>query len=164
MKFQNFQKGPSIEASFHVEGKFLTSIQLYPSNTNEGLKWKVFSRNKEPIAPHLEAEIHAWLSNYVQKGTTTNLLPLLWPTFTPFTLKVLQHLPSIILGDAVSYKELACEIGEPKAIRAVGSACGKNPFLLVVPCHRVIASDGTMGGFSSPIEVKRRLLAFEKDY
>lgn len=81
---------------------------------------------------------------------------------TPFQRKVWSKLARIPYGRTQSYKEVAQAIGHPKAFRAVGSANGSNPIPLILPCHRVIESNGGLGGFGHGIEVKRRLLDFEK--
>ena len=83
------------------------------------------------------------------------------PEGTNFQKSVWQALLKIPYGKTSSYKELANEIGKPKAMRAVGTAVGKNPFLIIVPCHRVIKSDGNLGGFAYGSEVKRKLLKIE---
>jgi methylated-DNA-[protein]-cysteine S-methyltransferase len=62
----------------------------------------------------------------------------------------------------ISYAELARRLGEPSAIRAVGSANGRNPIPVIIPCHRVIGSDGSMIGFGGGIELKKRLLQMEQ--
>ena len=77
----------------------------------------------------------------------------------PFHLRVWQELQKIPAGETVSYREMARRLGNPKAARAIGQACGANPVPLIVPCHRVIASNGALGGFSSGLERKRWLLA-----
>jgi methylated-DNA-[protein]-cysteine S-methyltransferase len=64
-------------------------------------------------------------------------------------------------GQTRSYQQLATILGNPKAIRAVGAANGKNPVGIIVPCHRVIGSDGSLTGFAAGLEFKRRLLALE---
>ena len=81
---------------------------------------------------------------------------------SPFHLRVWQELRKIPRGETVSYQELARRVGNPKAARAVGQACGANPIPLIVPCHRVIASNGTLGGFSSGLPRKRWLLDHEQ--
>ena len=70
---------------------------------------------------------------------------------------------SIPPGQTRSYKWIAEKIGRPCAVRAVGSALGKNPFAPVVPCHRVIKSDGTLGGFSAPGGVKAKIKLLKKE-
>ncbi len=78
-----------------------------------------------------------------------------------FRRTVLEHLPEVGYGHTVSYAELAAEVGNPKASRAVGTACATNPLPLVIPCHRVVRSDGTTGAYLGGAEVKRMLLDLE---
>ena len=87
-------------------------------------------------------------------------LPLA-PAGTPFQLKVWKALTEIPFGSTWSYKDLALRIGDPKAVRAVGAANGRNPLPIVVPCHRVIGSDGRMVGFGGGLPVKQFLLVHE---
>ena len=81
---------------------------------------------------------------------------------TLFQKKVWRALVKIPYGQTRSYKEIARAIGYPKAFRAVGNANGRNSIPLILPCHRVIESNGGLGGFGHGIEIKRRLLDFEK--
>jgi len=81
---------------------------------------------------------------------------------SPFHLRVWEELKKIPPGETVSYGELARRLGNPRASRAVGQACGANPVPLIVPCHRVIAGNGSLGGFSAGLERKRWLLAHEQ--
>ncbi|MBQ8781053.1 MAG: methylated-DNA--[Oscillospiraceae bacterium] len=81
---------------------------------------------------------------------------------TPFQLKVRNTLLNIPYGETRSYKEIACAAGNPKAVRAVGSACKNNPVWIAVPCHRVISSDGSLSGYAGGAEMKRQLLELEK--
>jgi methylated-DNA-[protein]-cysteine S-methyltransferase len=95
-------------------------------------------------------------------GAPTDFAALpLDPQGTPFQRRVWQELRRIPRGQAISYKELAQRIGNPKASRAVGQANGRNPIPLIIPCHRVINTDGGLGGFSSGLERKRWLLHHE---
>ena len=87
-------------------------------------------------------------------------LPLA-PVGTEFQLRVWTALRAIPYGAVRNYGDIARAIGQPKASRAVGQANGRNPLPIVIPCHRVIAGDGTIGGFSSGLGVKHRLLALE---
>jgi methylated-DNA-[protein]-cysteine S-methyltransferase len=82
-------------------------------------------------------------------------------TGSPFHLRVWQELRKIPPGKTVSYQDLARRLGKPLAARAVGQACGANPIPLIIPCHRVIAANGALGGFSSGLERKRWLLEHE---
>ncbi|MDQ1478626.1 MAG: methylated-DNA-[protein]-cysteine S-methyltransferase [Actinomycetota bacterium] len=74
---------------------------------------------------------------------------------------VLLHLSEIDYGDTATYASVARRSGNPKAVRAVGTACATNPLPVVVPCHRVLRSDGTMGGYLGGVDAKRMLLALE---
>ena len=80
---------------------------------------------------------------------------------TDFQRQVWGELQKIPFGDQRSYREIAMAVGRPKAVRAVGSANGSNPVSLVVPCHRVINSDGKLGGYGGGLPLKARLLAME---
>ncbi len=79
-----------------------------------------------------------------------------------FRRTVLEHLPQVRYGRTVSYAELAAEVGNPRAVRAVGTACATNPLPLVIPCHRVVRTDGTPGGYIGGPEAKRLLLDLER--
>jgi len=80
---------------------------------------------------------------------------------TAFQRKVWEKLSGLLPGQMMTYGMLAREIGQPKAYRAVGQAVGANPLPIVIPCHRVIASDGSLGGFAWGINVKKKLLSIE---
>lgn len=79
-----------------------------------------------------------------------------------FRLGVLEHLREIGYGQTESYAVVAAAAGSPRAVRAVGSACATNPIPVVVPCHRVVRSDGTMGGYRGGPEAKAHLIALER--
>ena len=81
---------------------------------------------------------------------------------TSFRSKVYQEMQKISYGKSVTYSELADKIGNPKAFRAVGTACGKNPLPIIIPCHRVKAKSG-LGGFTGGLEIKRFLLNLESN-
>ncbi|WP_210405333.1 methylated-DNA--[protein]-cysteine S-methyltransferase [Limnobaculum zhutongyuii] len=81
---------------------------------------------------------------------------------TPFQIKVWNELCNIPFGETISYQTLATRVGNPKASRAVGAANGNNPVSLIIPCHRVIGSDGSLTGYEGGIPIKEKLLAFEK--
>ena len=84
------------------------------------------------------------------------------PTGTVFQLAVLQALQSIPFGETRSYRDIAVQIGRPKAVRAVGAANGRNPLPIVIPCHRVIGADGSLTGFGGGLAAKRFLLELER--
>ena len=80
-----------------------------------------------------------------------------------FQIKVWKYLKTIAKGKVKTYKQVAIGINKPKSARAVANACGKNPYSPKIPCHRVIRSDGSLGGFSGPggLKAKKRLLKKE---
>ena len=81
---------------------------------------------------------------------------------TNFRLKVYQEMQKIPYGKSITYSDLAGKVGSPKAFRAVGTACGKNPLPLIIPCHRVKAQSG-LGGFTGGLDIKRFLLNLESN-
>lgn len=82
---------------------------------------------------------------------------------TEFEKTVWRQLLKIPYGTTVSYKEIAKSVNNEKASRAVGTANGQNPICIIVPCHRVISSDGSLGGYSGGLEIKKILLALEEN-
>ena len=88
-------------------------------------------------------------------------VPLDWRLSAGFRNRVLRQLPGIGYGHTASYAAVAKLAGNPNAVRAVGSACATNPLPIVVPCHRVVRSDGAMGGYLGGVEAKRVLLTLE---
>ena len=91
-------------------------------------------------------------------------LPLDWRGISDWDRRVLEGARTVRRGEATSYGRLARRIGAPGAARAVGAALGRDPFWLVIPCHRVVAGDGSIGGYGGgpdSLEIKRDLLALE---
>ena len=80
-----------------------------------------------------------------------------------FELKVWEQLQNIPRGETRSYKQIAASIGQPNAFRAVANACAKNPYPIKIPCHRVIRSDGKIGGYSGWGGIKTKKLLLEKE-
>lgn len=101
------------------------------------------------------------LDEYFTRTRRTFDVPLDWRLAAGFRAAVLHHLPEIGYGQTASYAAVAALTGSPKAVRAVGTACAKNPLPVVVPCHRVVRSDGAMGGYLGGPEAKRLLLDLE---
>ena len=79
-----------------------------------------------------------------------------------FRMNVHQYLPQIHFGQTMTYKQVAQRVGSPNAVRAVGTACATNPLPVVVPCHRVLRSDGSLGGYVGGFEAKAALLDLER--
>lgn len=101
------------------------------------------------------------LDEYFAGHRTVFDLPVDLSLSQGFRLHVLQHLTDIGYGHTQSYSEVAAAAGNPKAVRAVGSACATNPLPVIVPCHRVLRSDGSLGGYLGGLEAKRTLLDLE---
>ncbi len=101
------------------------------------------------------------IDEYAQEKRECFDLPLDLSLGTEFQQKVWQALQDISFGETISYATLAERIDNPKGFRAVANANGKNPFSLVIPCHRVIASDGKLGGYTGGLDKKEYLLALE---
>jgi methylated-DNA-[protein]-cysteine S-methyltransferase len=106
-------------------------------------------------------EAERQLAEYFAGRRTEFDLPL-DPSGTPFQQKVWTALRSIPFGETRTYAEVATQIGHPGAARAVGAASGRNPLSIVAPCHRVVGTGGELTGFAGGLEVKARLLAFER--
>ncbi|OOR91563.1 cysteine methyltransferase [Moraxella caviae] len=104
------------------------------------------------------------LDEYFCGERTTFDVPLDLLHGTPFQMCVWQELCCIEYGQTISYKMLAERIGKPSAFRACANANGRNLISLIVPCHRVIAADGGLGGYTGGVEIKRALLALEKRF
>ena len=101
------------------------------------------------------------LLRYTQGLVHTLDQPLDFSLATNFEHQVFAELRSVAFGELTTYGELARRLGRPRATRAIGGAMQRNPLPLFVPCHRVVASDGSLGGFGGGLALKRRLLALE---
>jgi methylated-DNA-[protein]-cysteine S-methyltransferase len=131
-----------------------------------------FPRKGRPAAPERDwveacrgpvAEACQQLNQYFAGRRTTFDLPLA-PEGTAFQKSVWRCLQQIPYGATISYGELARRVGKPGAARAVGSANGRNRIPIVIPCHRVIAADGTLGGFGGGLGIKMALLELERKH
>ena len=112
-------------------------------------------------APRRLDQVSRQLDEYFAGRRTEFDLPLDFRLATGFRRTVLAHLPAIPYGHTESYAQVAAASGSPKAFRAVGTACAKNPLPVVVPCHRVVHADGTAGAYAGGADAKRALLALE---
>ncbi len=113
------------------------------------------------LAPERLDAVARQLDEYFAGSRREFSVPLDWRLSAGFRSTVLHHLPEIAYGHTASYAAVATLAGNPKAVRAVGSACATNPLPVVVPCHRVVRSDGAMGGYLGGAEAKRVLLTLE---
>ncbi|MBY7664614.1 methylated-DNA--[protein]-cysteine S-methyltransferase [Staphylococcus agnetis] len=103
-------------------------------------------------------ELTAYLHGAYHSFTT----PLQLDTGTPFQQSVWQALRELNMGQTVNYSDIAQKIGRPKSTRAVATAIGQNPISIIIPCHRVLRKDGSLGGFNSGLHRKIQLLEHEQ--
>lgn len=127
----------------------------------ESLAQKVGVRILHRAAP-LDAAAHQ-LDEYFSHTRTRFDLALDHQLSSGYRLEVQLALPKIDYGHTASYKEMAALTGRPAAVRAVGTACATNPLPILVPCHRVLRSDGSLGGYLGGLDVKRVLLDLEQN-
>ncbi len=149
--------GPPIKAAFHLSDKGVTGVQLTMRPPPQGFAWEILGKQDAALA----VKIEAWVDSYCRREQPAVSLPLLLEGLPPFTRQVLGILQQQPFGKTLSYQQLALAADKPRGARAVGGACGRNPCLLLIPCHRVVAADGGLGGFSGGPEIKQTLLAFE---
>lgn len=147
---------------------------------SRGVRYLTLLRNGEDVEAHLIqkfgsvppaptllelagffATATAAINRYLNEGAHLKL-PYDLAEGTPLQRAVWLAIAKIPYGETISYTTLAERVGFPRAVRAVASACGANPVPLVIPCHRVVAKDGTLGGFSlGGVDVKEKLLRIE---
>ncbi len=112
-------------------------------------------------APDRFAAVAAELDAYFRGERRAFDVPFRFTSGSPFQRRVWDELTRIPAGEPISYGELAARCGVPGAARAVGGAVARNPISIVVPCHRVVGSDGAVTGYAGGVERKRTLLALE---
>ncbi len=141
--------------------------------TPVGTLYLVFSANaliriafEKPAGIYLKktedaAAVKKELTEYFEKGRRNFTCETAFTEGTDFERLVWDALREVPYGETRTYKWMAEKVGKPSAFRAVGHALGKNPIPIIFPCHRIIESDGSLGGYSSGTDVKRRLLEIE---
>ena len=130
----------------HIEGdRYFTTI---PDGWVRDSENSLLSQFKKELDEYFAGERASFDVPFAFQGT--EFQRLVW--------QALQHIPS---GQATTYGALAASIGKPKAVRAVGTAVGRNPLCILVPCHRVLAGDGSLGGYVAGLDRKEHLLRLE---
>ena len=132
-----------------------------PSRPQLSTRTPINSLAINPEFPDWEQLTAIALSAVLAGKSAGRLPPFDWRGATEFQQSIWRALLRIPTGRTRTYAELAAAAGHPRAVRATGSACGANPIPVLVPCHRVVASGGKLGGFSGGLDWKRRLLAQE---
>jgi O-6-methylguanine DNA methyltransferase len=151
----------------HYSEKGLAEID-WPKNGRAELPLGQAARQRRPTkSTGVPAKIKSWhrttetALKKILAGKKAKLPPLDWTGKTEFQKSVWRQMLKISTGQTKSYGEIASAIGNPKAVRAVGGACGANPVPVLVPCHRVLAANKKLGGFSGGLDWKRSLLKRE---
>lgn len=143
---------PTAAGVFQVEWSETKLMALhFPSGESNG------SMAVEPAVRQLRKELEEYLRGERKEFT----VPVEPTQGTEFQRKVWRAMQKIPFGKTKSYGEIARAIGSPKAFQAVGAACGRNPIPILIPCHRVLAHNRKLGGFSGGLYWKKRLLALE---
>jgi methylated-DNA-[protein]-cysteine S-methyltransferase len=146
-----------------ISGQGLSNLLLLSQSPGRARRQMQTSFPQAQYQPHFLPSLEKQLKDYFSGLPLQLRAPLDLSSCRPFQKKVLQDCSQIDYGRTMTYGQLARQIGRPKAARAVGGALARNPVPLIVPCHRVIAGDGKLGGFSAEqgIRVKRWLLELE---
>lgn len=132
-----------------------------------GIFWKqqsakiLTSKDQSSPAAQILEKTEAQLNEYFNGKRKAFDIPLS-PEGTEFQKRVWDQLIQIPYGKTCSYKDLATQLKDSNASRAVGTANGKNPISIIIPCHRVISSNGTLGGYAGGLDIKTKLLDLEK--
>jgi len=131
----------------------MTFVEFHPTRKTPEADWR---RDQAAFADVTE-QLAAYFAGELKEFD----LPLA-PQGTPFQLKVWTALQTIPYGETISYSDLANRLGDAKAVRAVGAANGRNPIAIIIPCHRVIGSNGSLVGYGGGLERKEALLSLER--
>lgn len=138
--------------SIDYSGEVVVGLQLSPvfDGVNDG--------ERSPFSDTIFTQVREYLAG---KRTEFNVA-INVSHCTAFQQKILWELQTIPYGELRTYKEIAERVGNPKAARAVGGACNRNPIHLIIPCHRIIGSSGALTGYAAGLKIKRQLLDIEK--
>jgi O-6-methylguanine DNA methyltransferase len=149
--------------TIQIAGTFQGIVRIQLDDDDERLRESVLELYPEASfkrASPLTVEAGRVIRAYLAGGADPGAIPIVLPD-VGFATRVWRCMQRIPYGEVRSYGGVARAIRRPRAARAVGQACGRNPLPLVVPCHRVVAADRRLGGFSSDLDLKRRLLDLE---
>jgi methylated-DNA-[protein]-cysteine S-methyltransferase len=154
----NKKRGPSIKAQLFVSEKGITKVNLSSNAYSDSFDYEIVEDRPVPQVVDL---VEKWMEAYCKGRQPKVVLPIVLDGLPPYTTRVLSILRDLPLGVTLTYQELAEVTDNPLGARAVGNACARNPCPLIIPCHRVLAKGGRLGGFSGGVDIKRLLLNFE---
>lgn len=156
--YYSFVQSPVKGLLLLSDGSALTAIHFLESGRHPGIDKSWIQHHDATPFEDARRQLRAYFAGTLREFD----LPIALEG-TPFQKRVWTELQEIPFGETISYGELASRIGNPSASRAVGLANGKNPVSIVVPCHRVIGSNGTLTGYGGGLPVKQALLRFEAE-
>jgi methylated-DNA-[protein]-cysteine S-methyltransferase len=148
-----------------VSSRGLLRLRMFQENKQSYLHLnESFQEGKYVYSDRKTKEVIKQILAYLKQDITEFTLPIDWSPYTPFQRAVLERTLQIPYGETCSYGEIAAAVGNPKAARAVGQAEKNNQVPLVIPCHRVIGSDGSLTGYGGKgnVDLKAKLLVFEQ--
>jgi methylated-DNA-[protein]-cysteine S-methyltransferase len=156
MNHHTYTDGPLGRMLLTSDGLALTGLYFL------GQKYQAMPPENGVDEPWAEpfAQVRAELAGYFT-GARRSFDVALAPEGTPFQKRVWRALAGIPFGATLSYLALSRSLDAPRSVRAVGSAVGRNPISILIPCHRIIGSDGSLTGYAGGLERKRKLLALE---
>ncbi len=156
MKHYTYADGALGRMLLTSDGRALTGLYFV------GQKYQAMPPEERADEPHAEpfAQVREELAEYFT-GARRRFDLALAPEGTPFQRGVWRALAAIPFGATITYLALAHSLGAPRSLRAVAAAVGRNPISVLIPCHRVIGSDGSLTGYAGGLERKRNLLALE---
>lgn len=155
--FYNEFDSPIGNITISTNGKHITSLHIEGDRYFTKIPTNWIRDAANPLLKKAEKEINEYFAKTRKKFE----LPIYFKG-TDFQKLVWKALSQIPFGQTISYKDLAEKIGKPKAVRAVATAVGRNPLCIIVPCHRVVTSDKTLGGYVAGPKIKQQLLALEQ--
>ena len=142
--------------TFGIHTNSLGVFRVHLPNDPQDSEWETPLAEQSSLLKQAMEELEQYFNG--QRKSFDMALDLHLP---PFYQKILMEVSKIPFGTTVSYRDVAVLAGNPKAVRAAGTANAKNPVPIFIPCHRVLSSDGTLGGYGGGLDLKKRLLLHE---
>ena len=142
--------------TFGIRTSSVGVFRVHLPNDPQDSEWKTPLAEQSSLLKQAMEELEQYFNG--QRKSFDMALDLHLP---PFYQKILMEVSKIPFGTTVSYRDVAVKAGNPKAVRAAGTANAKNPVPIFIPCHRVLSSDGTLGGYGGGLDLKKMLLLHE---